>query len=61
MNPVEEPNYHWEEKQIGEIGLTDLSRFIEWAKSDYGNNIIEIKAISGAFDIFKEVARLIGA
>jgi len=59
MNPVDEPNYHWEEKQIGEIRGHDLLRFIQWAKSDTGSSIIEIKAISGSFDILNEIGKLL--
>lgn len=59
INPVEKPNYHWEEKQIGEIYGHDLFRFIQWAKSDRGSRIIEIKAISGEFNILDELSELL--
>jgi hypothetical protein len=59
MNTVEEPNYHWEEKQIGEIDERDLQRFIEWAKDDVGSKIIEIHMICSSFDIFEEVGKII--
>ena len=58
MKTVEEPNYHWEETEIGEISSGDLIKFIEWSKSEYGNRIINIHMICGDFDIFKEVAKL---
>lgn len=59
MNTVDEPAYHWEETQIGEIYERDLKRFIEWAKQDYGSKLINIKAISGSFDILEEIKKLI--
>ena len=59
MNPVNEPEYHWKEKQIGSISEKDLARFIKWAETDIGSNIIEIKAISGSFNILKEIEKLL--
>lgn len=60
MNPVEKPEYHWEEKSLGEINERDLLRFIKWAESDnYRSKIIEIKAICGDFNILEEIKRLI--
>lgn len=56
MNPVDEPEYHWEEKQIGQIGNSDLRNFIEWAKTEHGSKITEINMLCGSFDIFKEIA-----
>lgn len=58
-NPVDEPSYHWEYKELGQIGSElsnyDVKRFIEWAKSDNGSRITRINVISGSFDIFKEI------
>lgn len=58
MNPKDEPKYHWEDTEIGKIGDLDLRRFIEWAKSKNGSKIIEVKAISGSFNIIEEVLKL---
>ncbi len=61
LNSFDKPNYHWKETSIGNIKDTDLKRFIEWARSlenNGGNPIIGIKAISGSFDIFKEIKEL---
>ncbi|HEX3018523.1 MAG TPA: hypothetical protein VHP31_11825 [Caproicibacter sp.] len=57
--PKNEPDYHWEEKEIGEIGERDLLRFIEWAKDEWGSKIIEVHAISGSFDILEEIKELV--
>lgn len=59
MNAREEPKYHWEDTQIGEIMNGDLRRFIEWAKSDNGSKIIEIKSICGSFDIIEEILKVL--
>lgn len=54
-------DYKWTEKEIGEICVCDLVRFIEWAKLEYGGSkIVEISAISGSFDILREVRKLLG-
>ena len=58
-NPVEEPNYHWEEKQIGEIGKNDLLKFIDWCKTNEGNLIIQIKVLDSTFNIFDEINNLL--
>lgn len=61
-NPVDKPNYHWEYKDLGEIGSEisnyDVKRFIEWAKCDNGSRITRINVISGSFDIFKEIEKI---
>lgn len=59
MNPKEEPRYHWEDTQIGEISHYDLKRFMKWAKTDKGSKLIAIKTICGSFDIFEEIAELL--
>ena len=59
MKTVDEPAYHWEETVIGRIFDGDLARFIEWAKTTYGNRIVNINVLSGSFDIFAEVGKLI--
>lgn len=59
MKTVEEPHYHWEETQIGQINPCDLERFIEWAKTDIGSRIVNINMLSGSFDIFAEVGNLV--
>lgn len=59
-SPVEEPRYHWEETSIGEISITDLRRFIEWAKDEHGGSrITGVNAICGSFDILKEITELL--
>ena len=58
MKTVEEPDYHWEETEIGEIYNCDLYRFIEWAKMKEGSRIIDVHMISGDFDIFNIVGEL---
>ncbi len=57
-NPKQEPNYHWEYKQIGELSDRQLKRFIEWAMNERGSKIIEYKAISSDFDILKEMIKV---
>lgn len=60
-NPPSEgaKDYRWTEKEIGRISDRDLVRFIEWAKNDHGgSNLIEISAISGSFDILKEIEKM---
>lgn len=57
-NPKDEPDYHWEDTQIGEINERTLQKFIEWSKTERGSKIIEIKAISGSFDILEEIKKL---
>lgn len=61
-NPVDKPNYHWENTVLGEIGTEisnyDVKRFIEWAKTDGGSRITQINVISGSFDIFKEIENI---
>lgn len=53
-------DYKWTEKEIGEISNCDIARFIEWAKFDYGGSrIVEVSAISGSFDILKEIEKLL--
>ena len=63
MKTVDKPTYHWEEKEIGRICEADLSRFIDWAKYEdvNGNRIIDIHMISGNFDIFAEVGKLLNS
>ena len=61
-NPVDKPSYHWEHKELGEIG-SEISnyyvkRFVEWAKTDNGSRITQINVISGSFDIFKEIEKI---
>lgn len=62
-NPVDKPSYHWEEKELGELGYEnrneDVKRFIEWAKTDYGSKITEIRAISGNLDVLKSINKLL--
>lgn len=52
-------DFRWEEKEIGEISVRDLLRFIEWAKDEHGNRIINIHMISSSFDLFAEVGKLL--
>ena len=59
-NPVDEPRYHWEETSIGEIGIIDLKRFIEWSKDGKkGSKITEVRAICSDFNILVEIAALL--
>ena len=52
--------YKWTEKEIGNISERDIARFIEWAKLEYGGSkLIEISALSGSFDILREVEKLL--
>jgi hypothetical protein len=59
MYPPKDNSYEWVNAQLGEIRKSDLLRFIEWAKKDDGSRVIEIKVISGDFDIFEELKELI--
>jgi len=58
MSPKDEPNYHREETQIGEIYDRDVKKFIEWAKQEHGSRLIHIKAICSDFDIIEEIKKL---
>lgn len=58
-NPKNEPKYHWEYTQIGEMSERTLKRFIEWAKDDKGSKIIEFNAISGEFNILEEMIKIV--
>jgi hypothetical protein len=58
-NPVDEPKRHWEEKVIGEIDKRTLLNFIKWCETEYGSKITEIHAISGSFNIIKEIESLL--
>lgn len=53
-------DYRWTEETIGKISEHDIARFVEWAKSDYGGSqLVGISAISGSFDILREVEKLL--
>lgn len=58
-NPKNEPNYHWDETQIGEISGAGLRQFIEWAKTENGSKVTEIKAICGTFNIIEEITKVL--
>lgn len=53
--PLKIDESKWKETEIGEIGLTDLKRFIKWANcGEYGGSrITAIKTISGDLDIIE--------
>ena len=54
-------DYNWTETTIGKMSERDIARFIEWAKCEYGGSrLVEISAISGSFDILREVEKLLG-
>lgn len=62
MNPPKDnaKEYKWTEKEIGRISSRDIARFIEWAKNEHGgNNLIQISAISGSFNILQEIEKLL--
>lgn len=63
MNPPKsdyKPSYIWDETDIGEIGRSDIIRFIKWAECCFhGNRIVEIKAISNSLNIVNEFAKLV--
>lgn len=61
MKTVDEPTYHWEETEIGEISNADLSRFIEWAKTEHGSRIVKVDMISSSFDVFAEIGNLLNS
>lgn len=53
-------DYRWTEKDIGRICVRDIARFVEWARLEYGGSkLVGISAISGAFDILREVEKLL--
>lgn len=53
-------DYRWTEKEIGKISEHDIARFVEWAKCEYGGSrLVGISAISGSFDILREVEKLL--
>lgn len=57
--PSNSTDYHWTEKTIGRISERDIARFVEWAKDDYGSKLVEISAISGSFDILRDIEKLL--
>ncbi len=59
-NLVHNPKYEWVSKELGEISSSDLLDFIKWCKTDNGSRITDISVISGNFDIFNEIKKLIG-
>lgn len=46
----------WIEKELGQLVGLHLYAFIEWAKSPWGSKIIEVKALSGEFNIIDDIA-----
>lgn len=59
-------NYpYWDYKELGELdfggNISTTKKFIDWAKygNGKGSRIIEIRAISGEFDLIKEMKKLI--
>jgi len=58
-NPKDKPKYHWKDTEIGEMNEKVLKRFIEWAKDEKGSRIIQIKSISGEFDIIEEIISIL--
>lgn len=57
-----EKTYEWKEKDIGEIQRRkDLKEFIEWAKDERTNRLIEIRTISGSLDIMEVIKEIIKA
>lgn len=58
--PENSTRYEWSETDIGRISPHDIARLIEWAKYDSGGSkIVEISAISGSFDILREIKKLL--
>jgi len=58
--PENSTHYEWSETDIGRISHRDIARFIDWAKFDGGGSkLVEISAISGSFDILKEIENLL--
>lgn len=56
-NPTDDDSGHyWTDTQLGELRDCDLYRFIEWAKSPWGSKIVEVKALSGEFNIIDDIA-----
>ena len=59
-NPTDDDTGHyWTETQLGELRGRDLYRFIEWARSPWGSKIIEVKALSGDFNIIDDICDLV--
>lgn len=53
-------DYHWTETTIGRMSDSDIVRFVEWAKDEYGKSrLIGISAISGSFDILRDIEKLL--
>ena len=58
MNPPPQCSntYRWVETQIGQIGLSDIGRFIKWAETERGGSrITEITASSNEHNIIKTI------
>jgi len=61
VNFFNEPNYHTKEKEIGKISEEDLKRFIKWAENEDErcSKITDISVISGSFNIFEEIKKIL--
>lgn len=61
-NPTDDDSGHyWTDTQLGELQGRDIYRFIEWAKSATrrGSKIVEVKALSGEFNIIDDICDLV--
>lgn len=57
LKQIDNP-YGFERIEIGQIPEAIVSKFIDWTKTGNGNRITTITAISGSFDIFKEISNI---
>lgn len=58
-NLVKEPKYEWVNKELGEISPSELVDFIKWCETENGSRITQINVISGSFNIFNEIKKLL--
>ena len=58
--PENSTRYEWSETELGRISCRDIAKFVEWARIDGGGSkIVEISAISGSFDLLREIKVLL--
>lgn len=58
--PENSTRSEWSETALGRISCRDIAKFVEWARIDGGGSkIVEISAISGSFDLLREIKTLL--
>ena len=58
--PENSTRREWSETELGRISCRDIAKFVEWARIDGGGSkIVGISAISGDFDLLREIKSLL--